>query len=73
MIDVMNLCTAQVITYDTDDPIHAVKLAYVQYTQGNFSTWQYSAILPTLNTYDGGGLTVCCGDWAAFKDGRRIS
>ncbi len=72
MIDVMNLSDARIVTYDTDDPTEAVKLAFLQHERKNFNTWQYAEILPTLKTYNGGSLTVACGDWAAFKDGRRF-
>lgn len=72
MIDVMNLCTAEIVTYDTNDPVEAVKLAFLQYDRHNFNTWQYAEILPTLCYADNGKNTVSCGNWAAFKDGRRL-
>ncbi len=73
MTDVINLSDGRILTYDTNDPVLAVRLAFLQLDLGNLNTHQYAEILPTLKTYDGGSLTVACGDWASFKDGRRLS
>ena len=72
MIDVMEMLTGRILTYDGDDPERAVKLAFVQEVWKYFETWNYDSLFPDLPTLTG-KLTISCGDYAAFLDGRRIS
>jgi len=66
MIDVFQLGTDRKLTYDTNDPITAVRMAYAQYVNRDFNTWDYGTTLPKL-PYTEGRVTVACGDFCAFK------
>lgn len=68
MIDVMNLRTGQVYTYDTDDPKKAIQVCHQQMVARNYVTWANVPDVPIQES------TLCyyTGDLATFKDGSRI-
>lgn len=72
MIDVLEMNTGRVLTYDTNNPERAVKLAFLQYGCDNFNTWNYEELFVSVSTHTG-KLTISCGWYGAFLDGRSIS
>lgn len=68
-VEVMNLSIGQKKTY-TLEPAKAVMAAYAQ-DQGDFNTWDYDKRY--ANMVKVGKLTVTCGDWSAYQDGRRLT
>lgn len=65
MTTVSNLLTGAEINYSLP-PIEAVKVAYLQYTKGDWNTWTYDAYDWKDTPVCVGELTVRVGDWAAW-------
>lgn len=47
-ITVYDFQTGTRAVYDTDDPVEAVSLGFLQLQQKNWNTWEYSDKLPAL-------------------------
>lgn len=67
-VEVMNLATQEKQVY-TLPPEQAVIAAYAQ-AKGDYNTWDYGKY---RNLVKKGKLTVTCGDWSAFQDGRPLT
>lgn len=68
MIDIMNLSTGTVYSYDVEEPRKALVLCFEQVIKGNYNTWNYDLNKPIVET----DLCYSIGDLAVFKDGRSI-
>jgi len=74
-VTVMNLCTAEKWIY-TCSPRDAVIACYAQNLRpssnstGDYNTWDYEKNYGHL--VEEGKFTWLCGDYSAFKDGRRF-
>jgi len=68
-IDVMNLATGAIYTYQGITPKEALVCAVEQQERHNFKTYDYD-----FDKYEiqEGKLTIGIGDYATFKDGRRL-
>ena len=84
-VDVMNLATGEVFTYSHTNPLKACALAYLHGDIADFNTWSYGKMIvsgnmvsisrggtQSMTEFSEGPLTVRCGNWSAFKDGRRL-
>ena len=68
MINVMDLRTGRVSTYDTDDPKKAIRVCHQQMVARRYITW---ADVPDVQIQES-ELCYFTGDLAVFKGGRPI-
>ena len=68
--EVMELTTGRILTYNLP-PKQAVKSAYLQNSK-NWNSWDYKNIDDSELPFYEGNLTVACGDFSAYKDGRKL-
>lgn len=66
MVDVHNLATGCVVTYDAASPEEAVERAYRQFTMGDQCWWNYAA-RPLSVALLRSERVVACGDWCARR------